>query len=230
MKQLFLLLFAFSIHATEIPKLSLSASAAIFKPADELRLKIGVLTLGQTAEKALSENSASMQEVIANLEKEGLSKEDYETGRFSITPTYTPMPTNPPFNWAPSINGYEVNNTVVIHTSKLHLAGKLIDVANKAGANQITDIRFGLHDPKMYWSEALEAASANAVKDATSIARATGVRLVRILSINLDSTHINAPHLDISCLAKSGVGGAIPPIEPGEVSLKANVSIVYEIE
>lgn len=188
-----------------------------------------MVTLGFTAEEALAENSTKMQNVIENLEAINLNKDDYETSHFSINPTYTPYPKNPPENWKPSINGYEVTNTILIHTSKLDMAGKIIDMANKAGANSITDIRFGLHNSRDYWTEALSAAGANAVKDAQTIAQATGVQLVRVLSISLNHTQVNSPQLNMACIAKAGAAGPTPPIEPGEVSITANVTIIYEI-
>lgn len=215
------------LHAEDVPKLTLSATATIWKPSDELQLKIGVITLGDTAQEALAENSGKMMEMIAGLQMAGLTKNDYETNQFSIKPTYTPCPQNPQPNWRPSINGYEVSNSILVHTPKLDMAGKIIDLTNQAGANSITDIRFGLHSSRDYWTEALTAAALNAVSDAQAIAQATGVRLVRVLSITLNHTQVRSPNLDSASFMK--VGKAAPPIEPGEVSIEANVSLVYEI-
>lgn len=210
----------------DVPKLTLTATAAIQKPSDELQMKIGVITLAKTAEEALLENSTKMQNVIANLEQLNLTGPDYETSHFSINPTYTVCPPNPPHDWKASINGYEVTNTLLIHTPKLDMAGKIIDLANQAGANSITDIRFGLRSPRDYWTEVLAAAGANAVQDAQAIAKSTGVQLVRVLSITLNHTQVHSPQLHI---ATSNRGGSAPPIEPGEVSLTANVTVIYEI-
>lgn len=212
----------------DVPKLNLSASAIISKPADEIQMKIGVITLGLTAEEALTENSAKMGDIIGNLEELGLEKDDYETCQFSIRPTYTPIPKDPPPYWRQEINGYEVTNSIQIHSGKLDMAGEMIDVANQAGANSISDIRFGLSKNRDYWDEAIFAAGQNAVRNAETMARATGVELVRILSISLSHTQIKAPQLNLTCFAKAA-GPAAPPIEAGEVSLEANVSLVYEI-
>lgn len=236
-KQLSLLLLTLAVvlpvanyaEYTKVPKLTLSAQATLYKPADELQLKIGVVTLGETAKKTLDKNSARMEAVIASLEKAGLSKGDYETGQFSINPTYTPYPKNPPDNWKQSINGYEVSNTLVIHTDKLDMAGELIDVANKAGANSITDIHFSLQNPRLYWTEALNAATSNAIDDAKVMAAAAGVKLVRVLSINLDNTNVISPQVNTAYFSKSMGGDVAPPIEPGEVKITANVTLVYEI-
>jgi len=223
-------IFAFSAHGQEIPKLTLSASATLLKPADELQMKIGVVTLGPTAEEALAENSGKMRVALADLERAGLNSDDYETSQFSIQPTYTPSPQNPPSDWRPSINGYEVTHSIHIHTGKLAMAGQIIDLANKAGANSISDIRFGLRSSKEYWTEALAAAGANAVGDAQAIAAATGVRLVRVLSIFLNNTQVRSPQINMACLAKGARSDSSLPIEAGDVSIEANVTLVYEIE
>lgn len=213
----------------ESPKLTLSAEATIRKPADELQLKIGVINLSDTAEMGLIENSVKMQAIIDSLEAAGLTKNDYETGQFSINPTYTPYPKDPPSDWAPSINGYEISNSINIHTDKLHIAGKLIDVANKAGANSISDLRFGLRNPRLYWTEALTAAASNAVNDARAIAFAAGVQLERVLSITLNDTKVKSPQINSTYIAKAMAAEIAPPIEPGEVTITANVTIIYEI-
>ena len=219
-----------SMHATDrdVPKLTLSASATILKPSDELQLKIGVVTLGKTANEALSENSDKMQNIIANLGMIDITSDDYETSNFSIHPTYTPRPKDPPEDWQPSINGYEVTNTLLIHTPKLNMAGKIIDTANQAGANNISDIRFGLHNSREYWTEALSAAGMNAVQDAQAIANATGVRLARVLSISLNNTQVHSPQINFMAMAKCSAPST--PIEPGDVSITANVTLIYEIE
>lgn len=212
----------------EVPKLSLSAEASIKKPADQLRMNIGVVTIGNTAEEALSENSIRMEAVIKGLKDAGLTKGDYETGQFSITPTYTPYPKNPPPDWRASINGYEVRNTLLIHTAAIDSAGKLIDVANQAGANTIDNIHFAISDPRLYSDEAVSTAIAYAVHDAEVIAREANVKLVQILSINTDH-NIAVPQPHNLYAAKAMMSEYAPPIEAGDVALTARVSLTYEI-
>lgn len=223
--------YTYSANESEkpYPKITLSSQATIFKPADELQLSIGVVEVGEKAEAVLQANSAKMEAVIANLESIGLTKKEYQTGRFSITPTYTPYPKNPPPNWKPSINGYEVNNTLTIKTDKIPLAGKLIDAANKAGANSIENIHFALHDPRAYWNEAMAAATTNAINDVKVIAQAAGVKLGRIISITLDNANAISPRINNIYFAKSSGAETAPPIEAGDVSITANVSIIYEL-
>lgn len=212
-----------------VPKITVSGQALIRKPADELRLTVGVVNLAANAEAALAENSSKMQAVISSLKDAGLVKSEYETGHFSIHPTYTPYPKDPPPDWKPSINGYEVSNSIAIRTAKLDLAGKLIDTANKAGANSIENIHFTLQDPRSYSNDVISAAVANAAKDAKAIASAAGVRLVRLISITLDSSNAVSPRSDNIYFAKALSMDNAPPIESGDVSITANVTASYEI-
>lgn len=213
----------------EVPKLTLSAQATIRKPADELQMRVGVVTLSDTAQEALAENSARMQDVINSLKEAGLTKDDYETGHFSISPTYTPYPKNPPPDWKQTINGYEVKNSVFIHTISIESAGKFIDVANKAGANSIDNITFTLHDHRQFWDEAVSTATAHAIHDAETIADAANLKLVRILSITLDNNGVVTPRTNNMYYAKGMASEAIPPIEAGDVAITANVTVTYEV-
>jgi uncharacterized protein YggE len=216
--------------AIDTAKLSLSAQATLSKPANELQLSIGIVTLSDTAETALAENSSSMQNIIDALHKTGLNEADYKTGRFSIHPTYTPYPKDPPHNWKPSINGYEVSNSLLIKTEKLDLAGKLIDAASKAGANSVENITFNLHDPRAHWDEVISLATQHAISDAQIIANAAKVQLGRLLSITLDSTGNATPRFNNVYFTKSAPNAALPPIEAGDIEITASISVSYEIK
>jgi uncharacterized protein len=219
----------FADNTEFFPKLTLSAEALIHKPADELRMTIGVVNIGDTAEIALEENSKKMQDVIRSIETAGLNKTEYETGRFSIEPTYTPTPKNPPSDWKPSIIGYKVTNTIQVKTGQLSQAGRLIDVTNKAGANSVENIHFTLHDPRSYRDEVIKSATTNAMQDAKIIASAAGIKLLRLLSVDLDHAQLVMPRANNIYFAKAMAADSSPPIEAGNVDITARISLSYEI-
>lgn len=215
------------VTSSTIPTITLSAQGTLHKPADELQMNIGVITFKDTANEALLENSQKMDAIIESLTAAGLTIKDYETGHFSISPTYTTYPKNPPPDWKQSINGYEVSNSIFIHTSLIDSAGKIIDAANQAGANNINAISFVLHDQRIYWNEAISLAVENAIIDAQTIAKAANLKLVRILSIALDGNHNVSPRGGFS--GKLANYSSAPAIEAGDVAITANVTITYEI-
>lgn len=218
------------IFGNEIPKLTLNGQAILHKHANQMSLTLGVTTLGNEAENTLSENSQKMQKIIAELEHAGLEKSEFQTGQFNIQPTYAPYPKNPPTDWKPTINGYEVTNTIVIKTDKIKQVGSFIDAASRAGANKVDNIQASLKDERAYWEEAISQATKNAIADAKVMAEAANVKLGRLLSLSLNDTHIKPPQpLAPMFLKAMAVDSESTPIEPGELEIKANVTVVYEI-
>jgi uncharacterized protein YggE len=214
----------------DTPKLTVRGEAELHKPADRLQLRVGVVTEDPAATTALQENSRRMEAVIQALEKVGLTEQEYETGHFSVRPVYSRRPRNADPEWRPQITGYEVTNSLVVRTKKLKLAGRLIEAANGAGANSI-DISFDLADPRTHRDEAISTATANARSDAATLSRAAAVQLVRVLSVNLDQAGWHPPVPTMARgMAMAEAAGAAPPIRPGEVTVRATVTLVYEIE
>lgn len=220
-------LFCVDQYIYPYPVLSLTGKAQIYKPADEFVLKIGVVTTKDTAQKALADNSKKIDKIIDALNSIGLAEGEYQTGRFSIQPTYTPYPKDPPPQWVATINGYQVTNTLVIQSTKLDLIGQFIDAAATFGATTVEELRFTLSDPEEFSHEAIEKATNSAMNKANTMAKAAHVNLGRLVSISLDEPG-NANFSPVS-FAKSMDINSIPTIEPGNVSLSATVRLVYEI-
>lgn len=215
------------------PHLTVRGEAELDKPADELQLSLGVLTEGDDAEQTLERNSELMEDVIKAVQKAGLTEDEFETGRFRVQPVYSRRPRQPDEGWTPRITGYQVNNTLDITTGKLDLAGTLIQQANKAGANTVHSIGFGLSDARTHRAEAIETATKHAIADAKVVAQAAGVNLKRVISISVDdATSVTPPppsrNMRMRAMAEGG-GGRSTPVSPGKVTVKASVTIVYEI-
>ena len=118
-----------------IPSLTVRGSAVLSKPADELQIRLGVVTESDEAPTALRENTRQINDVIKALKKEGLTQDEYQTSQISIQPVYSRRPRQAGVEWKPVIVGFRVNNTINIKTKQLKIAGELIQAANEAGAN-----------------------------------------------------------------------------------------------
>lgn len=215
-----------------IPNLTVRGSAELIRPADQLRVTIGVVSENPDAREALGDNSKKMRQVVRAIEGAGLGEDEYETGRFQIRPIYSRPPRRPPPQWRAQIIGYEVTNTVMVRTKRLALAGDLIEAATKAGANTIDSIGFDLADKRKYRAEAISEATAHALADARKLAESARVKLVRALSINLDSAGERPPvpwRSAAPAMAAAPEAGVSPPITPGDVTVTASVTVVYEI-
>lgn len=214
----------------DTPKLTVRGEAELEKPADQVVINVGVVTENRDAGEALQENTDLMNAVVEAIEKAGLGEGEYETGRFRIRPEYSRRPRRPESDWKPQIIGYEVTNSVVITTKQIDLAGELIQSANRAGANTVEVAGFSLSDARKYREEAIRKATRHAMADATALADAASLKLVRILSINLDHTPVRGPEkMYRGMQAAADAGGGPPPITAGDVTVRASVNIVYEI-
>lgn len=213
------------------PQMTVRGEAELDKPADQLRMSIGVVTENADATKALEDNSEAMQGVVDALKTAGLKDGEYQTGNFRITPQFSRRPARADENWRPEIVSYQVMNTVDVKTKKLELAGDLIQAANKAGANTVSGVSFDMADARTHRAEAIREATKNARDDARILADAAGVKLVRVLSVRLDDAQPISEYRSQMRMAGDAAMSAPPPsITPGDVTIRASVTIVYEIK
>lgn len=212
-----------------VPTLTVRGRAELQKPADQLEMTIGVVTDHADAERAIRDNSRAMQRVIDAVIDVGLDDNEYETGRFQLQPRYSSRPTRSEPDWRPEIIGYRVLNTILVKTSKMDLAGELIQSANKAGANTVDNVRFTLSSPRTHRAEAIAEATRYARMDAEAFAEAAGVRISRIIMLSLDDDQPFRPMMYERGMAMQADDAVAPPIKPGDVSVTAAVNIVFEI-
>jgi uncharacterized protein YggE len=205
--------------------------ATLYKPADQLHLSIAVVTDGDDAESALQSNSQKMHAVIQALQAKALTTKEYATGQFAIAPLYTPYPKDPPPNWTQKIIGYRVTNGLKIQTSKIELAGELIDAANQAGANAIEHISFGLQDERLYRPEIIRLATERAMQEAKELAAAANLKLTKVRHIWLDNAMPAPMPMPMPQLKMAAAYSQAPtPIEADQIAINGNVTMVYEIE
>lgn len=227
--------------------LSLTAEGSSRRTPDLALFNAGVVTQAVTATEALAENSRRMDAVIATLKRAGIAERHIQTSAISLQPRYSDperdaqirarelrQPYVPPARpEAPRIIGYEARNNVQVRVRRLGQMGRIIDTLIEAGANQVDGPSFTLDQPR----EALDEARAEAVtvgrQRAELYARATGMRVVRLLSISEGGGYY--PVQQVFVTAERGGGGPPPPppppapVSPGELNLGVNVSMQFEL-
>jgi uncharacterized protein YggE len=218
---------------SSVPTLSVTGRSDLEMEPDELRLVLSVVTEGgrsESVDELTSDNSEKVERILRALEEAGVAEEDIKTGRFNIYPRYERASNRTD----PRIVGYRVENEVVVETPLIAEAGRLIERAVDAGANQVSSVSFGLRDEQASRARAIERAAANARSDAEALAAASGVVLTRLLRVNLDQPNVGMSRMDgmqLRSMAESADAAAsAPPINPGKVTVRASVTMIYEIE
>ena len=206
------------------PLLTLTASAEVARAPDLVRLTAGVLTNAATAADAMAGNSARMNAVLAALKSAGVAARDVQTTGLSLSPQYRYVPEQPPI-----LTGYQARNAISIRTAKLGDAGRLVDAAIKAGANEVQGPEFTIANPDAALDEARAAAVAKGRARAELYARAAGLKLGRIASITEGSAGPEPGPRPMMRMTAEQSSDA-PPVQPGELSLSAQVTMTFELE
>ena len=187
-------------------------------------LNLGVEADGATAAEALRKNSAQMDATLKSLRDAGVEKKDIQTSNLNVGARYDYSRDGQP----PRIIGYQATNSVTVKLRKLEKAGAIIDKAVGVGANRLDSIAFGFSDPKPLLNEAREDAVADARERASLYAEAAGVKLGQVMQI---SDSFNAGPGPVPVMARMEMASAkAAPIEAGESTMSASVTIIYAIE
>lgn len=195
---------------------------------DLVIVAVSVETTAPKAADAVSENAARSAKVAATL-KTLIGKDDkLTTTRYSLDPRYEQGKPGQPAE--PRITGYVAHNEVQVETHKIDGVGALIDAAIAAGANRVSSLQFTLSNRNEQLRAALEKAGAEARAQADSVAKALGVKLKGVVSATTSTAPTVQPRFFEGRAMAAMEARAPTPIEPGTVSVSANLQVTYEIE
>lgn len=205
--------------------LSVSGEGEVRSAPDMASINVGVVTQADEAAAAVEQNNQAMQQLIATLKEQGVAEKDIQTVEFSVTPQY--RRDRPDQQQPPTIVGYQVTNSVQIRVHKLQDLGGVLDLVVQQGANQINSISFSIQEPAPLLDEARRKAVADARRKAETYAQAADVRLGKILTLDDASASIPRPYMQRG--GRLAAAEASVPIQAGEQSLTARVSLTFEI-
>ena len=120
--------------------------------------------------------------------------------------------------------GCTVRNDVHITVRDLAGFGFVLDGIVNAGANMVQGIRFGIAEREGMEQSAMAKAVRDAFARAKNIANAAGVELGPVLSISVGGVG-PAPRQFLARPESVGV-----PVAAGELTVRAQVSVVFAIE
>lgn len=206
-----------------VPTLTLSAEGRSLRAPDLAEMSGGVVTSAPTAQGAMSENATRMTAVVAAIRRAGVAERDIQTAGISLQPQYRYDQNQPPV-----LTGYQASNTVTLRLRKLGDVGRLLDTLVSVGANQLNGPNFRVDNDAAALDEARLQAVATVKARAELYAKATGVRIKRILSIAEQQGYEGRPQPMLQMRAMKAE--ADTPVAPGEVALSVTVTMSFEVE
>jgi len=204
--------------------LSVSGWAKVYLTPDIATITIGVHTENADPKEAVASNNAQAQAIKEAIMALGVAEEDIQTTNFSIYPSQQYGPDG-------KLTGttYIVDNSVTVTVRDLSKISDILGAAVAAGANTINGIQFDVSDKEAAVSQARTEAVQNAQKTAEELATAAGVTLGEIQSLSYYGGY------PILVMEGKGGGAAVAapsavPVSPGQLTITADVNVVYEIK
>ncbi len=192
---------------------------------DVARTNLGVEVTAPTVAEAVADAEARMNAILAALKGAGIPAKDIQTSNYSINfERQSPEPQASETGTIPGV--YRVSNMVQVTIRDLDAVGEIIDVAVKAGANNVWGVSFGLEDTDALEDMAREDAINDANARAESLAELTGVEVGEVLTV---SEVVGSQPYPMFAAAE-GRGGGGGPVEPGELTFSTQIQVVYGIE
>jgi uncharacterized protein YggE len=212
---------------TNINVIHVSGSGSVTGTPDRAQLTFSVQTENANVKTAQSDNAVRMNAVIDALVAAGIPKEQMKTTGYSIYPVY--QDSTGLLN--PKITTYQVTNTLQVTLKDVNQTGNVIDTAVTNGINAVSSIQFMLSDEQAQAlrTESLKKAVALARADADVVAAALGVNITGIQSADISQGYSPVVYDNYMAGAATAKSVVPTPIQPGDVTVTAQVSITYSI-
>jgi uncharacterized protein YggE len=198
--------------------IEVAGRASVLTQPDMALITFTVETSARQAQEAVAENAQKAEALMAALRKIMGDEDRLQTANFNLQPVYEKNDRLRP-------SGYRVSNRVSLETIQLGKIGQFIDQAAGAGAGMINSLRFRSSREAQYRTEAAVLAVSQARVDAQKLAQAAGVRITRVKQIRYIPQGLPGIFYEKATLAASRT-----PIEIGDLTIDAEVSMVFEIE
>lgn len=202
--------------------LDVSAEGRTTRVPDVATIRAGVVAQAPTAAGALADQAGRMARVLAALKKAGVADGDVATADVGLSPQYRYQDGQPP-----QITGYQASNNVAIRFRDVKRAGTILDALVAAGANQISGPDLSIDQPDAAFDEARVDAIKRARARAELYAKAAGLRVARMVSINEGGTSDNGPRPPMLYMRAAVAEKADTQIAAGEKDVTVTVNVRF---
>ncbi len=206
------------------PVIELSITENVASDPDIANISAGVTTRAPTAVEAMRLNARQMTSVIAQIEAQGVDKDDIQTSGISLNAEYD-------YDQQTSqqvFRGYNVSNRVSVTLRDIEETGAVLDALVAAGATDLGGISWTIDDPTAAREQARQAAVESGLERARSYAQMSGYSDVRLLEIS-ESIASDGPRPMMRVANVQQDSAASTPVRPGQVESGVTITVKYEM-
>ncbi len=200
-----------------------TGSSSVSAVPDRAEISLRVETQDEDAKEAQKKNSETVAAVMEALDGLNIKSSHIKTTGYDMYTRY-----NYDDN---SITGYEVTTTIRVSGQKVTKIGEIIETSVEAGANGIDGITYTSSEYDDLYDAALDEAVKQAKHKAGVIANASGAELGAVINVSEGYQDDSSRYQDMSSFAKAETASAADTaVLPGEVDIKAQVTVTYELK
>jgi uncharacterized protein YggE len=211
----------------EGPVVVTSGEATVKRVPDRAWVQLTAESRARSPREAQKLNVDAMSSVIQKLKGAGLAGDALQTRGYELQPEYEYA------NGRQTLRGYLARNTVEVRLDDLTRVGEILDLAVTAGATAAGNVRFDLKERAAAEREALRLAVEDARRRAEAAASGAGLKVERIVRIEEHRVNEGPPPprpMAMSMRAEAAQSAGEPPIEAGEIELRATVTMTAAVK
>lgn len=205
----------------QLGTVSASGTGTASATPDEATMSFGVTKQSKDAKAALDAASKTAEDIGAAVKKAGVDDKDIQTQNVSVFPITGQDGSD--------ITGYQATLSVTVKVRELGDLSEVIAAATNAGADTVSGPTFGVADDTEYRGQAIDKAVADARKSAEAMAKAAGKSVGEVVRISSLEPPFGPMPLGAAESSAKDVVASVP-IEPGQLDITANVTVVFELK
>ena len=197
--------------------------ARLERAPEKAHLDLAIVRSAPKAEDALEAAHGALSTLQEALAGTAIPHQFFTRGTH-VTPQYRYVQNGPR-----TLTHYDARLTLEITTEALGALGTLLTVANGAGADTVTGLRYALADPLSHRLEALALATKRARATAQTLAAAADHRLGALLALEADREESGPPFPQPMMMRAAAEMDAGPTLAPPPLTVEARVQVRYAL-
>ncbi len=209
----------------EPPVIVTTGEGVVKLAPDRVWVSIAAESRAKSPRDAQRANADAMTAVLGRLKGTGLPADAVRTSGYDLQPEFDYT------NGKQILRGYIARNSIEVRVDDIARVGEILDLAVGSGATSVSGVRFDLKDRTAAEREALKRAVADAKARGEAAAAGAGVTIDRVVRIEEQRNLVQDPRPVMMMRREAMVADASsgPPITPGELEVRALVTITASI-
>jgi uncharacterized protein YggE len=209
--------------ANDGPAIVTVGEGIVKRAPDRAWVTIAAESRAKTPAEAQRLTADAMSAVLQKIKGTGLPADAIQTAGYELRPEFDYV------NNRQTLRGYVARNSIEVRVDDLPTLGEILDLAVGAGATSVGGIRFDLKERNAAEQQAIQRAVADARAQAETAARAANMQIERVMRIEVRRESAMPPPRPVMAM-RAETAGAEPPIAPGELEIRASVTMTVAIK